>query len=86
MNVRKTRAIADGDLVCIHSRVQLERGGRRVAVVHISEGERIAELWTWASHSPSTCRTNTVCSETQRPHRAVATAATRSNIASRGRR
>ncbi len=41
------RAIEEGDLVAVHSRVSLNPGGPTVAVVHIFrfEGERIAELW-----------------------------------------
>ncbi len=41
------RAIEEGDLVAVHSRVSLQPGGPTVAVVHIFrfEGDRIAELW-----------------------------------------
>ncbi len=41
------RAIEEGDLVAVHSRVSLDPGGPTVAVVHIFrfEGDRIAELW-----------------------------------------
>jgi predicted SnoaL-like aldol condensation-catalyzing enzyme len=41
------RAIAEGDLVAVHSRVQHAADRPAIAVVHIFrfEGERIAELW-----------------------------------------
>ena len=41
------RAIEEGDLVAVHSRVSLDPGGPTVAVVHIFrfEGDHIAELW-----------------------------------------
>lgn len=41
------RAIEEGDLVAVHSKVSLDPGGPTVAVVHIFrfEGDRIAELW-----------------------------------------
>jgi predicted SnoaL-like aldol condensation-catalyzing enzyme len=37
----------DGDFVAVHSRVQLEKDGSDIAVVHILrfEGDRIVELW-----------------------------------------
>lgn len=41
------RAIAEGDLVAVHSRVQHAPDKPTIAVVHIFrfEGEKIAELW-----------------------------------------
>ena len=41
------RAIAEGDLVAVHSRVQHAPDRPAIAVVHIFrfEGEKIAELW-----------------------------------------
>ena len=41
------RAIVEGNLVAVHSRVRLKPDGPQVAVVHILrfEGDRIAELW-----------------------------------------
>jgi predicted SnoaL-like aldol condensation-catalyzing enzyme len=48
------RALADGDLVAVHSRAQLEAGGMELAVVHILrfEGDRIAEMWDIAQAAP----------------------------------
>ena len=41
------RALEDGDLVAVHSRVQHKANDRGAAVVHVFrfEGDRIAELW-----------------------------------------
>ncbi len=41
------RALGEGDLVAVHSRVILKPGELEVAVVHIFrfQGERIVELW-----------------------------------------
>jgi predicted SnoaL-like aldol condensation-catalyzing enzyme len=42
------RTIAEGDLVAIHSRLQLKPGAPEIAVVHIfrfDDGGRIVELW-----------------------------------------
>ena len=41
------RALEDGDLVAVHSRVVQKPGDRGAAVVHIFrfQGDRIAELW-----------------------------------------
>lgn len=41
------RALEDGDLVAVHSRVRLESGQPGVAVVHVFrfQNERIVELW-----------------------------------------
>src|SRR6185436_13294028 len=41
------RALEDGDLVAVHSRVRMKPGEPEIAVVHIFrfEGERVAELW-----------------------------------------
>ena len=48
------RALAEGPLVAVHSRAQLEEGGMELAVVHILrfEGERIAEMWDIAQAAP----------------------------------
>ena len=48
------RALADGPLVAVHSRAQLEEGGMELAVVHILrfEGDRIAEMWDIAQAAP----------------------------------
>jgi predicted SnoaL-like aldol condensation-catalyzing enzyme len=48
------RAIAEGEFVCVHSRVRLERGARPVSVVHLFrfEGDRIAELWDVGQPEP----------------------------------
>jgi predicted SnoaL-like aldol condensation-catalyzing enzyme len=41
------RALEDGDLVAVHSRVRLRPGGQEMALVHIFRfvGDRIVELW-----------------------------------------
>jgi predicted SnoaL-like aldol condensation-catalyzing enzyme len=41
------RAVAEGDLVAVHSRVRVKPEGPTVSVVHLFrfEGARIAELW-----------------------------------------
>jgi len=48
------RALADGPLVAVHSRAQLEEGGMELAVVHILrfDGDRIAEMWDIAQAAP----------------------------------
>lgn len=48
------RTVAEGGLVCVHSRIRLEPEGRPVAAVHIFrfEGERIAELWDVTQPEP----------------------------------
>jgi predicted SnoaL-like aldol condensation-catalyzing enzyme len=48
------RAVADGDLVCVHARVRLDPGARSYAVMHLFrfEGERIAELWDVGQEEP----------------------------------
>jgi len=48
------RAVAEGDLVCVHSRIRLDPGTRPMAVVHIFrfEGDRIAELWDVGQQEP----------------------------------
>jgi predicted SnoaL-like aldol condensation-catalyzing enzyme len=40
-------ALEDGDLVAVHSRVQMTSGGQEIAVVHLFRfvGDRIVELW-----------------------------------------
>jgi predicted SnoaL-like aldol condensation-catalyzing enzyme len=41
------RAVSEGNLVAVHSRVRLKPGAPEIAVVHLFrfEGGRIAELW-----------------------------------------
>jgi predicted SnoaL-like aldol condensation-catalyzing enzyme len=48
------RALEEGDLVAVHSRVRHEPKGRDIAVVHIFRfsGMRIAELWDIAVEAP----------------------------------
>jgi predicted SnoaL-like aldol condensation-catalyzing enzyme len=48
------RAVEEGNLVMVHSRVHLQPGDAGVAVVHIFrfEGDRIAELWDVAQPVP----------------------------------
>ena len=48
------RALEDGDLVAVHSRVQLDPAEPEIAVVHLFRFEdgRIAELWDVASPVP----------------------------------
>lgn len=48
------RTVAEGELVCVHSRIRLEPEGRAVAAVHIFrfEGEWIAELWDITQPEP----------------------------------
>ena len=48
------RTVAEGELVCVHSRIRLEPEGRAVAAVHIFrfEGEWIAELWDVTQPEP----------------------------------
>ncbi len=45
---------ADGNFVAVHSRVQLEKDGSDIAVVHIFrfEGDHIAELWDIGQQVP----------------------------------
>lgn len=49
------RAIAEGDLVAVHSRVQHAQDRPPIAVVHIFrfEGETIAELWDVGMEVPA---------------------------------
>lgn len=49
------RAIAEGDLVAVHSVVHHATGDRGFATVHIFrfEGDRIAELWDLAQEVPT---------------------------------
>jgi predicted SnoaL-like aldol condensation-catalyzing enzyme len=49
------RAIAEGDLVAVHSRVQHAPDKPPIAVVHIFrfEGEQIAELWDVGMEVPN---------------------------------
>ena len=48
-------ALADGDLVAIHSHVRMNPNDRGVALVHIFrfEGDKIAELWDIAQPVPA---------------------------------
>ena len=48
------RAVAEGDLVAVHSRVELKPGEFELAVVHILrfEGDRIAEAWDIGQQVP----------------------------------
>jgi predicted SnoaL-like aldol condensation-catalyzing enzyme len=41
------RALEDGDLVAVHSRVQLTQGSQEIALIHIFrfEKDKIIELW-----------------------------------------
>ncbi len=46
-SLKVERAIEDGDLVAVHSRVRLKPDGQDMALVHIFRfsGDRIVELW-----------------------------------------
>jgi predicted SnoaL-like aldol condensation-catalyzing enzyme len=48
------RALEEGTLVAVHSRVRHEPGGRAIAVVHLFrfEGSSIVELWDIAVEEP----------------------------------
>jgi predicted SnoaL-like aldol condensation-catalyzing enzyme len=48
------RALQDGDLVAVHSRVRMNPSDRGAALVHIFrfEGDRVAELWDIAQPVP----------------------------------
>jgi len=48
------RALEDGDLVAVHSRVRQKPADRGAAVVHIFrfEDDRIAELWDFGQPVP----------------------------------
>ena len=48
------RAVEEGSLVAVHSKVTHQPGGSAIAVVHIFrfKGERIAELWDVAMEAP----------------------------------
>jgi predicted SnoaL-like aldol condensation-catalyzing enzyme len=48
------RALEDGDLVAVHSRVRMKPGDPDIAVVHILrfENDRVAELWDIAVPVP----------------------------------
>jgi len=50
------RALEDGDLVAVHSRVLIKPGDRGVALIHIFrfEQERIVELWDFGQPVPET--------------------------------
>ena len=49
------RALEDGDLVAVHSRVRQKPGDLGAAVIHIFrfEGDRIAELWDFGQAVPA---------------------------------
>ncbi len=49
------RALEDGDLVAVHSRVRLKPGEPGIAIVHIFrfEGDLVAELWDVGQPVPS---------------------------------
>ena len=53
--LRVERAIEEGDLVALHSRVRLSPEMPEVALVHIFrfEGDRVAELWDIAQPTPN---------------------------------
>jgi predicted SnoaL-like aldol condensation-catalyzing enzyme len=57
------RALEDGDLVAIHSRVKQKPGDLGAAVVHIFKfrGNRVVELWVWASPCRRSPPTKTGC-------------------------
>jgi predicted SnoaL-like aldol condensation-catalyzing enzyme len=48
------RALEDGDLVAVHSRVRQKPGDRGAAVVHIFkfQGDRVVELWDMGQPVP----------------------------------
>ena len=48
------RAVEQGNIVAVHSKVVHEPGGRAISVVHIFRfsGQRIAELWDIAMQEP----------------------------------
>jgi len=48
------RAVEEGNIVAVHSKVVHEPGGHAIAVVHIFRfaGQRIAELWDIAMQEP----------------------------------
>jgi len=49
------RALEDGNLVAVHSRVKHEPAGRDIAVVHLFrfKGSKIVELWDVAVEAPA---------------------------------
>ena len=53
-SIETQRAIEEGNLVAVHSKVVHEPGARAIAVVHIFrfKGEEIAELWDIAMEQP----------------------------------
>ena len=59
------RALQDGDLVAVHSRVRQKPGDRGGAVVHIFRfaGNRIAELWDVGQAVPENSQTRMACSD-----------------------
>ncbi|HTN19443.1 MAG TPA: nuclear transport factor 2 family protein [Pelobium sp.] len=49
------RALEDGDLVAVHSRVKFTQGGTDLAVIHIFkfDQDKIVELWDFGQPVPS---------------------------------
>jgi len=56
MQFEVQRALADGDLVAVHSRARMTPDGADIAIVHILrfEGGRIAEMWDIGQAQPDT--------------------------------
>ena len=56
MEFEVQRAIADGDLVAVHSRARMQPGAPDIAIAHILrfEGERIVEMWDIGQVQPDT--------------------------------
>ena len=54
MMLKIQRSLQDGDLVAVHSRVELNPGHNGMAVVHILrfKGDRIEELWDVGQDAP----------------------------------
>ncbi len=57
MTIDVMRALEDGDLVAVHSRVRLTPEGPNVALVHIFRfrGDAIVELWDVTQPVPENC-------------------------------
>ncbi|HYG53320.1 MAG TPA: nuclear transport factor 2 family protein [Flavobacteriales bacterium] len=53
-NFEMLRALEDGDLVAVHSRVKVKEQGPEAAVIHIFrfEGDKIAEFWDFGQEVP----------------------------------
>lgn len=54
-NFEIQRALEDGDLVAVHSRVQLQQGNLELAVIHIFkfDQDKIVELWDFGQPVPA---------------------------------